>query len=216
MTDGQENKPDTFSVFQSIPRLWRGSRMPGGDWRTLPTGFAELDRQLPGGGWPLGAVVELLVNTQGIGELRLLLPAIRGLSLSGNHVLLIDPPYVPNAVALQQAGIELDRLLVLRTASERDALWSAEQALRNPACGAVLIWMRKSSRRLGDDKVRRLQVAAQEGQSVLFLYRAAVKHASQWAALRLELLPSAEGIGISVLKAAGTHRRPSLFVALDT
>jgi hypothetical protein len=201
-------------LLQSIPRLWRGDRMPAAGLRALPTGFAELDRELPGGGWPLGAIVELLIGTVGIGELRLLLPALRRLILSGDRVLLIDPPYLPNAVALRQADVDPESLLLLRPPGAREALWAAEQALRNPACGAVLFWPRAAGRVIGDREARRLQVAAAEGQSILFLHRVAVKQASRWAALRLELLPAAAGLEISVLKAAGTHRRPRIRVAL--
>jgi hypothetical protein len=198
-------------LLRSIPRLWRASRMPDGNTRTLPTGFGALDGALPGGGWPIGAVVELLIGTPGIGELRLLLPAIRTLTSSGNHVLLVDPPYLPNAVLFGRERIELERLLVVRAEDDRDALWSTEQALRNPACGAVLIWAR-GRRRLDDERIRRLQVAAHDGQSILFLYRMELRHTSQWAALRLELLPDGDGLRVSVLKAAGTHRRPEVRV----
>ncbi|MBI2993371.1 MAG: translesion DNA synthesis-associated protein ImuA [Gammaproteobacteria bacterium] len=201
-------------LLHSIPRLWRGSRVPESARRTLPTGFAELDRELPGGGWPLGAVIELLVSTIGIGELQLLLPALRELSLAGNHVLFIHPPYELNAPALHAAGVDLDRLLVIGAEDGRDILWAAEQALRNPACGAVILWARGADRQFSDDKVRRLQVAAQDGQSILFLYRLGRKPISRWAALRIELLPAPEGLQLSVLKAAGTHRRPQVHVPL--
>jgi len=201
-------------LLRSIPRLWRGDRMPAAGLRSLSTGFAELDRELPGGGWPLGAVVELLAGTAGIGELRLLLPLVRQLVQSGERVLLLDPPHVPNTVALRQEGIDPDGLLLLCPASVRNALWAAEQALRNPDCGAVLFWPRSAERPIGDRETRRLQVAAAEGQSILFLHRLGVKQSSRWAALRLELLPAAAGLEISVLKAAGTHRRPRIHVML--
>jgi hypothetical protein len=200
-------------LLQSIPRLWRGDRVPAGV-RTLSTGFAELDRELPGGGWPVGAIVELLIGTAGIGELRVLLPVLRRLIASGDRVLLIDPPYLPNAVALRQADIDPESLLLLRPAAAREALWAAEQALRNPDCGAVLLWPRVAGRVIGDRETRRLQVAAAEGQSILFLHRVGVKQASRWASLRLELLAAAAGLEISVLKAPGTHRRPRIRVPL--
>src|SRR4051812_39379662 len=40
------------------------------------TGFADFDALLPGGGWPVGAITELMPETYGIGELSLLLPAL--------------------------------------------------------------------------------------------------------------------------------------------
>jgi hypothetical protein len=199
-------------LLRSIPRLWRGSRMLAQSRHALPTGIAALDRELPGGGWPLGAVVELLVDTPGIGEVQLLLPALRQLTHAGNPVLFIRPPWRINAAALPAAGLAPESLVILDALSDRDACWSAEQALRSPACGAVLLWQPPRTR-LDDREVRRLQVAAEEGQSILFLYRAARRQASRWAALRMELLPAGERLQVSVLKAVGTHRRPQ--VCLD-
>ncbi len=45
----------------------------------LPTGYAALDRCLPGGGWPRQGLIEILSDQRGIGELRLLLPALAAL-----------------------------------------------------------------------------------------------------------------------------------------
>jgi hypothetical protein len=219
--------------LHTIPGLWRGGRMPAAERPVLSTGFAALDRELPGGGWPIGAVVELLAGVIGIGEVRLLLPLIRQLTLSGSHVVLVRPPYLPNSVLWQYAGIDPDRLLMIEAVGDRDALWSAEQALRNPACGAVLLWPEHSGPK--EKAARRLQVAAADGQSILFLYRGSESfflssrgmhkadrkndsgpcmHGSQWAALRLALLPAADGISIDVLKAAGTHRRAGVHISI--
>jgi hypothetical protein len=181
--------PVITELLRSVPRLWRGNRLPVVAGPTCPTGFPELDRELPGGGWPTGAVVEFLSDTGGIGELRLLLPALQRMTQAGNHVLLIQPPHVPNAVVLQRAGIQLNRVLVARPEHEQDTLWMAEQALRNPGCGAVLAWPGARRGGFNDERVRRLQMAAEDGQSTLFLYRAGRRQVSQWATLRLELLP---------------------------
>jgi protein ImuA len=209
--------PSPFEhLLRAVPRLWRGDRLPLATGPAAPTGFPELDGALPGSGWPMGAVVELLGEVAGIGELRLLLPVLQRLTQAGNHVLLVNPPHVPNAVVLQHAGVALGRVLVARPGQEQDAAWLAEQALRNPGCGAVLIWPRQGSRVFNDERVRRLQVAAETGQSTLFLYRGCRRHVSQWAALRLELLPATDAgsssafLRVSVLKAVGTHRRPQV------
>ena len=47
----------------------------------VPTGFRALDRELPGGGWPRGALTEILGSQEGIGELQLVLPALGGADL---------------------------------------------------------------------------------------------------------------------------------------
>lgn len=202
-------------LLRAMPRLWRGDRLPLATGPAMPTGFPELDAALPGGGWPAGAVVELLGADAGIGELRLLLPVLQRLTQAGNHVLLVNPPHVPNAMVLHHAGVALERVLVARPGHGQDAAWLAEQALRNPGCGAVLAWPQAGSRVFGDERVRRLQVAAEAGQSTLFLYCGGRRHVSQWAALRLELLPLADAsLQVSVLKAVGTHRRPQVQVRI--
>ena len=218
--------PVIADLLRAVPRLWRGDRLPVTTGPAWPTGFPELDEALPGGGWPAGAVVEFLCDAPGVGELRLLLPALQRLTQAGNHVLLIQPPHVPNAVVLQRAGIALHRVLVARPEQERDALWITEQALRNPGCGAVLAWPQPGSRAFNDERVRRLQVAADAGQSTLFLYRSGRRHVSQWAALRLELLPAKEVLNsaamspaevllqVSVLKAVSTHLRPQVQIRI--
>ena len=88
----------------------------------IPTGFRELDRALPGGGWPLGAITEIFVDGYGIGELELLMPALAALTKEDpakpkKWVAWIAPPFVPYAPALQQHGVNIDRLLMIHPTS---------------------------------------------------------------------------------------------------
>ena len=125
----------------------------------MATGHAALDALLPGGGWPRGALVELMLQEEGIGELSLVLPALAALSREERWIALIAPPHIPYAPALAAAGLELSRLLVVRTANTADTLWAMEEALRSGACAAVLAWPAAISERAQ----RRLQLAAEEG-----------------------------------------------------
>lgn len=143
--------------------LWRG----GGVWRgdVLPTGHAALDRCLPGGGWPRGRLIELLPERPGSGELELLLPALAGLTRQGHRVLFIAPPLVPCPQALQRAGLDLARLLIVR--DHKHAPWCAEQCLKSGLCSAVAIWMQPAQ---ADARtLRRLQLAAGQSDASLFL-----------------------------------------------
>ena len=54
--------------------VWRGDSLARAALPGVPSGFAALDAELPGGGWPRGGLVELLPARQGIGELSLLMP----------------------------------------------------------------------------------------------------------------------------------------------
>ena len=165
-----------------------------------PTGFAHFDALLPGGGWPVGAITELMPETQGIGELSLLLPALAQLSRAGQYLVWVAPPCLPYPPALAQHGLVLDRVLLVQAHDAHTVQWAAEQALRCPAVGAVLAWPLT----LDDRRVRRLQLAAETGGSCGLLYRpptAALQ--SSPAALRLRLKALNSGLQIEIQKARG-------------
>jgi hypothetical protein len=122
------------------PRVWRGNALAG-RLPAVPTGFPDLDAALPGGGWPCGALTELLAPARGIGELGLLLPVLARLTCAGKRVVWLAPPHLPYAPALAAAGIDLPHLALVRAAGRRDALWAAEQALRAGSCHALLAWL---------------------------------------------------------------------------
>jgi protein ImuA len=44
------------------PSLWRASQLARGRGRVVDTGYPALSAELPGGGWPVGALVDLLVQ----------------------------------------------------------------------------------------------------------------------------------------------------------
>jgi protein ImuA len=98
---------------------------------------------LPGGGWPVGSLTELLLSQPGIGELRLLLPVLRQLASSQparRSVLLIQPPHVLQPLALDWWGVDPGEIVLLRAARQADAFWAAEQALQAGTCRLVLLW----------------------------------------------------------------------------
>ncbi len=187
-------------LLNSTPQLWKGHR-PNHSQRCLPTGHARLDTRLPGKGWPLGAATELICAKSGLGEFSLLFPALSDLGKQGQWLILIDPPWIPYPASLHGHGLRLERLLLVRTNSEKESLWACEQALRANRGGAVLAW----PQRISFARLRRLQLAAQEHGKLLFLFRPeqAAQTASP-AALRLQLEAGSEhGTAIRVLKCRG-------------
>ncbi len=111
------------------PGLWRASQFGGAPRRTTASGFAALDAQLPGGGWPHGVLTELLLPQAGVGELRLLAPALaavapavalagaggpRAAGDGGRCVMLFDPPAALSAWGLLQCGLDPRHWLVVR------------------------------------------------------------------------------------------------------
>jgi cell division inhibitor SulA len=166
------------------PHLWRGDRCAEVAIPSLPTGHPALDALLPGAGWPRGALTELRLAHTGIGELTLLLPALREVVREGRRVALISPPHVPYACAFAQAGLDPTRLLVVQAHDSADALWAMEQALASGVCGAVVGWPAFVTER----SLRRLQLAAETGRACSVHCLTGAITGSSLAALRLELL----------------------------
>jgi len=176
--------------------LWRGqSRVFPPN--TQPTGHAALDAALPGGGWPESALSEILFATTGIGELRLLWPTLARLTISGERVVLVAPPHVPYPQAWLSAGVDLRQLVIIK-AQGRDVLWTAEQCLRSGSCGAVLCWPQQAD----DRALRRLQVAAETGQTLAFAYRP-LREAVNSSPAALRLAIEAKPAQLRVLKCRG-------------
>ena len=204
--------PFSFAVLFDRPDIWRGDSLNRAGTTTVSCGFPELDAELPGGGWPAGALTEILPAHEGIGELRLLGPALASLSRSGLPLVWVAPPHLPYAPALAAAGIDLARLLIVRTTSARETLWAAEQALRSNACGAVLAWPQETKYA----ELRRLQIGAEGGRAPAFLFRSAkTAGESSPAALRIGLTAANGGLAVRVLKRRGVPlARPILLPAM--
>ena len=187
------------------PDIWRG-REQSLSLPTLATGHPALDKALPGGGWPLGALTELLAERAGIGELQILLPSLARLSREGRWLVWVAPPSLPSAPALAAHGIALGQVLWVKPAADKVGLWAMEQALRSPGTGAVLGW---PGRRVEERQLRRLQLAAEEAGNLGFLFRTTDRAGqASPAGLRLRLEPGNNGIQVQILKCRGWARGP--------
>ncbi len=181
---------------------------------TLATGFARLDAELPGGGWPRGQLTELLAEQTGIGELGLLLPALAALTAAGQTVVLIAPPHSAHAPAWAAAGIRLDCLRLVFPRQPRDALWAAVEALRCGGVAATLLWLDTLFRaQLPANSLRRLQVAAGEGGGGAFFFRPLrqAREASP-APLRLQLEAAGRQLRVKLLKRRGPPARQAILL----
>ena len=191
--------PSALTALLAHPAIWRGDDVAP-EPAVLPSGFAALDAALPGRGWPQGSLTEFLLEREGIGELRLTLPALVAAQAQGRDVVWIAPPYRPYAPALAAAGLDLTRLVIVRSRTPQDALWAYEQALRAPECGAAFAWLSTQDERV----LRRLQVAAREGRTWGALWRRPGQRGGALAApLRLALAPHAGRLAVRVLKRRG-------------
>jgi protein ImuA len=200
--------PETLAAPEALhPSLWLASQLARAHTRCVDTGHAALSAQLPGGGWPTGNLNELLLQQAGIGELRLLRPALA--AVARRRIVLLQPPHPPQALALAALGLAPSQLLWVRSSRSADALWAAEQVLRSGSCGALLFWHAHAR----GEALRRLHLAAQAGDTLFFLLRplAAAQDASP-APLRLSLRPAAGGIHIGFVKRRGPQRDAPLFL----
>lgn len=200
-------------------RLWRGNSLGRTADPVLASGFAALDAELPGGGWPLRAVTEVLAPQAGALEWRLLAPALRGWWAGqapstpprpGRRVratppaalralLLINPPYTPHLPGLQGLGLPASALVWVAASTAAESLWAAEQAIKSHV--AVLAWLPEAR----PEQIRRLQVSALGSNAPAFLVRPErMGTQSSAAPLRLVVRPG-DGwdLGVHLLKRRG-------------
>lgn len=93
---------------------------------SLASRIPALD-ELTEGGFPVNALTELFIPHAGIGEVRMLLPALASLK-HVTWVLPCDSEAAPYAPALADAGLDLDRQLFSIPSTPEEAFWCAEQA----------------------------------------------------------------------------------------
>ena len=151
-----------------------------------------------GGGWPKGALTEILHHDNGLGELQLIMPALTRLTQQNKYIAWVDPPFLPYAPALAAAGLSLQHCLLIN--SSKDNLWALEQSLRCGACTAVLGWPGNIS----IAQLRRLQLAAETGGAAGFLFRAETfSRQTSPAALRICLSREGEQLKMNIIKCRG-------------
>ena len=192
------------------PALWRAHQLGRGRDAVHASGYAALDAELPGGGWPQRAVTELLLTHAGWGEIRLLAPVLARMGAAGRGVLLLGPPAEPCAEALAQLGLDLARCVVIRG---DDLLWPLEQALRSGQVGAIVAW---APPRLKGEALRRIQLAAQSHEGPAFVVRpAAVAAQPSPAPLRLALSGAGpDTLAVRLLKRRGPALEQPVQLAL--
>lgn len=204
----RDHKPALDEIH---PSIWRASQLARSNTRVIDTGHPILNRQLPSGGWPVSSMSELLISHPGIGELRLLEKVLG--QAGKRRVALIQPPHVPNALALAAMNLSPSQIVWISTPKTADALWATEIALRQGGFHAVLLWQTHCR----NESLRRLNLASQESESLFFLARplAAAQDASP-APLRVALRPEFRGINLDFVKRRGANQmESSLFIPLS-
>lgn len=198
-----------FSLLRH-PSLWRAGDVSPSVPNGIPTGHAMLDHALPGQGWPVGEMTELLTDCSGHGELSLLMPLLAGAETEGSWRVWVAPPHLPGVSALAAAGVRSRHLIVVRADTAGERVWAMRQALRSGVCSVVVGWLDRVDNAL----LRRLQLAVREAAIPLILFRPLpqAQHASP-AALRLQLSARAAGVlRIDILKRRGAPANQPLYL----
>jgi hypothetical protein len=162
-------------------RLWRADTLQT-PRSSVASGFAALDAQLPGGGWPTHCLTELLLPAPGMGEMRLLAPCLSALARARRQIIVLASTQVeqgqfyPDGWA--QLGIDPGAVLLVQAERPADRLWAVEQSLKSAAFGALLAWLPQAR----PDALRRLQLAAASADGLSFLLRPATAQAQSSAA----------------------------------
>ena len=179
------------------PQLWRGKDLTKASaTHTVASGYSALDDCLAGGGWPNAGLVDFILPHAGIGELRLLLPALTTLA-ENRWLAWINPPFTPYAPALEAAGIDSSKILLIYTKSHEEMLWAMERTCKSGSCGAVLVW--PDERKLSLKETRRVQLAAKQGTTLSVLFRPIeASSKASLAELRLALSPGKDPLHLSV------------------
>lgn len=188
------------NLVQAGDALWRADSLAcQAACGVVASGHALLDAQLPGAGWPLGGLCDILQEPGCHREWQLLLPALvaaqASVLTSGTSeavgtdpawVALIGAPYTPFGPGLAARGLDVTRLLWVQAQTPAERLWAAEQALRCSDVAAVLTWLGLAP----TAALRRLHLAAHSHAKLLFALRPAnARHTASPALLRLLLLP---------------------------
>ncbi|MFT5259945.1 MAG: hypothetical protein ACI9J2_001282 [Saprospiraceae bacterium] len=205
--DKKPKRETIETLLRQNPQLWRGkSRIEHASPQAqfLGTGYKSLDKVLPGGGWPQGSVIEVVVSSWGQGELSILLPLMAILSQNQQPIVFIAPPYMPYAPAMQAAKVDLQHLWVIEKGIEaKDEAWAAEKILATAQGALVLVFAQLTAK-----QIRRLQVAASLGLSLGVLVRCG-KAVQTPVSLRLGLTYQDKGLQVDILKARQLPKDPS-------
>lgn len=194
---------DLINLLQHRNLVWHGALQKTAFSRQASE-YSELDEKLEGG-FPEHGVVDI-ASPAGIGELRLLLPFLQR---QKRLLVYINPPGQICAEQLHHYGVDISQVLVIYPEKKNDALWAAEQCMKSGACAAVLLWQNA----LEVHHVKRLQVAGETGQSLIFLHRTTDKSAiSLPVTLGLTLLANDYGLDIHIRKRKGGWPLPAFTV----
>lgn len=162
--------------------VWRANELGQAKQSIVSSGWASLDSELPGGGWPRAAVTEVLATQPSVLEWRLLSPALRQVVAAGGQVVVIGPARHPHLPGLLHEGLDERQLVWVRAEAPSERMWVTEQLIRSNAAGAIVAWLPQARQ----EQLRRLQVGALGCEGLIFLCRpTSARHEASASPLRV-------------------------------
>lgn len=107
-------------------------------------------------------VSTITTHTQGRNELKKVSDQLATLSQQGQWIVLINPPNIGYKQILAEAGVNMNRVLLVHAKDEVETLWAMEKALTSGTSSAVLCWTQSLDAR--DN--RRLQIVAKSARAL--------------------------------------------------
>lgn len=177
-------------LSEQIRQLERPKQRPDSEFHETLTGIEAFDALLPTGGFTGGSMIEWLSPQGGGGSTLATILAARML---GPHsaLVVVDSQTVwgDHAIyppAFHRLGIPLEQLVIVRPQHIGETLWAFEQSLRCSGVTITMAWIDH----LTDHVFRRLQLAAEAGGGVGFLFRPSrFRQQRSWADARLLVQP---------------------------
>lgn len=200
--------------LNAMRHVWRAGELGSASLATVDTGYAALNKVLPGGGWPQGALVEMLQPQAGLHEWGLLAPALATVQAAApaQLMVLVGAPWQPFGPALGARRLDMRRILCVHSQGPA-LLWATREALQCADVAAVLAWLPDAR----SAHLRRLQIAAHAHNKLLFVFRplrAQLESSPAPLRLLLEGVVSEEGnLQVHVLKRRGPPLAAPLLLA---
>lgn len=185
--------------------IWRGGSYRPAHQEILDTGFSELNNGLLNGGWPSSSLIEICQKGLQHLEWLVFLPALKTIE---GYIVLLNPPGVPFCQAFIQAGIDLERIIIVEAANKADFLASFTELARTRACEALFAWQQQQN--LSYTELRKCLLACNDGSGLGILFRPeSAQQQSSPANLRLQTQITHTHIQLNIFKQKGVLQQSS-------
>jgi len=186
--------PPSLHDLKNQRLIWQASQKISRSDNIIASGYASLDKKL-NGGWPAWGVVEITPKHLGIGELRLIIPALEYLNRHNKLQAWVNPPA---RITPQNLGTtDLSQTIIATPRKSKDHYWAAEQFLNSACCSSLVFW----TDQLSPTQAKRLQLAAKNSRTLAFIIRTSWHDEQSLAlSLRMKLQACHEGLNIDIFK----------------